>query len=419
MTRFSKMPHEKCLDSTLNLLMEGYLYIPNRCRRFKSELFTTRLMGKKVICMSGEDAAEIFYNNLLFTRKGALPKRIQKTLFGMNAIQSMDGKAHRHRKKLFLSIMMEPDEIDRLNSITKKLWKMHAQEWENKDIVLFDEAATILCWAACIWSGIPVTKKEAKTLAKDLSAMVDAFGAVGPRYHKGRLARIRTEFKMEKIITKVREGILYVPENSAVHRIAFYMDPKGRLLDPKTAGIELINIIRPITAIATYITFGALALLQNPGCKEKIIKGELNYSHMFAQEIRRYYPFTPFLGAKVKNNFVFNNYYFKKGTLVFLDVYGTNHDKRIWENPNEFCPERFTFMDGNPYDFIPQGGGDPAKGHRCPGEWSTITLLKTGIEFIVKHLTYQIPLQDFSYRLRRMPTIPKSRFIMSKVRYQP
>lgn len=418
MAKSPKIPNEKCPDSTINLLLEGYLYIPNRCRKYKSDLFATRIMGKKVICMSGEDSAELFYNNQLFTRKGALPKRIQKTLFGTNAIQSMDGKNHRHRKQLFLSIT-EPENIERLDNIANKLWKMHAKEWENKEIVLFDEAATIFCRAACIWAGIPITRADAEILAKDLSAMVDAFGAAGPRYYKGRLARLRTELKMKKIITDVRNGKLIVPRHSALHKIAFYRDPKGILLKPEIAGIELINILRPVTAIATYITFGALALLQNPQCRDKLINHELNYSHMFAQEIRRYYPFTPFLGAKVKNDFIYNNHYFKKGTLVFLDVYGINHDERIWKNPNEFCPERFAFMDGNPYDFIPQGGGDPTKGHRCPGEWVTVALLKSGMEFIAEHLSYRIPPQDLSYSLRRMPAIPKSRFIISNVKYRP
>lgn len=143
MPKISGIPHEKCLDSTLKLLMEGYLFIPNRCMKYKSDLFVTRVMGKKAVCMSGEDAAEIFYNNLLFTRKGALPKRIQKTLFGMKAIQTMEGTGHRSRKKMFLSIM-EPVKIEKLDAITKKLWKIHAKEWTNKKLILFDEVATIL-----------------------------------------------------------------------------------------------------------------------------------------------------------------------------------------------------------------------------------------------------------------------------------
>lgn len=32
--------------------------------------------------MSGKNAAELFYDNSLFTRKGVMPRRIQETLFG-------------------------------------------------------------------------------------------------------------------------------------------------------------------------------------------------------------------------------------------------------------------------------------------------------------------------------------------------
>ncbi|TAH69840.1 MAG: cytochrome P450 [Anaerolineaceae bacterium] len=414
----SRIPKDKCPDSTLRLLKEGYLFIPNRCHIYKSDVFSTRIMGKKVVCISGATSAEIFYNNELMTRKKALPKRIQKTLFGVKAIQTMDGMAHKHRKKLFLSIMSK-DRVELLNRITKSLWARHAKEWTNYDtLVLFDEAAKVFCKAACIWSGIPIKNADAKILAKDLTAMVDAFGGIGLRYWKGRLGRIRTEYKMKQIITKVRQKKLTVATDSALYKIAFYKTPSGKLLDPNTAGIELINILRPITAISTYITFGALALHQYPKYKDMIAKNKLD-PYLFAQEIRRYYPFGPFLGAKVKNDFIYNNYYFKKGTLIFLDIYGTNHDERIWKNPSDFYPERFNFWNGNPFNFIPQGGGDPSTGHRCPGEWVTIMLLKSSIEFLVNHLSYDIPLQDFSYSLRRMPTIPKSRFIINRVKHRP
>lgn len=47
-------------DSTLALLWEGYRFIPERCRRYRSDVFETRLMLTKVICMVGEEAAKIF-----------------------------------------------------------------------------------------------------------------------------------------------------------------------------------------------------------------------------------------------------------------------------------------------------------------------------------------------------------------------
>lgn len=66
------IPRERVLDNTLTMLLEGYHYIPNRRRRFQSDIFQTRLLGQKVICMGGEEAAEIFYDQEKFTRKGAV-----------------------------------------------------------------------------------------------------------------------------------------------------------------------------------------------------------------------------------------------------------------------------------------------------------------------------------------------------------
>ncbi|MBH1940167.1 cytochrome P450 [Mobilitalea sibirica] len=410
------IPKDRCIDNTCKLLMEGYLFIPNRCRRYKTDLFQTRLMGQKVICLSGEDAAEIFYNNHLFTRKGAIPKRIQKTLFGKKAIQTMDGPDHKHRKSMFLS-MMTPNRMDRLVKITEKQWLKSAKQWERKDrIILFNEAGKILCRSACQWAGVPIRKSEVTQRAKDFSAMIDAFGAVGPRHWKGRCARNRCEKWMKQIIKDTRCEKIYVPEGTALHDIAFYRDAKGKLLRPKIAGIEIINVLRPITAIATYITFGAVAMHTNPECEKKIQYDEDNYTHMFAQEVRRYYPFGPFLGARVRNDFLYNHQLFRKGTLVFLDLYGTDHDARIWYQPNHFWPERFKYRKGSPYDFIPQGGGNYDTGHRCPGEWITTMLIKVSMSFLANHLKYKVPLQDLGYSLRRMPTLPKSKFIMQKIK---
>ncbi len=65
--------------------------------------------------------------------------------------------------------------------------------------------------------------------------------------------------------------------------------------------------------------------------------------------------------------------------------------------------------------FIPQGGGDPARGHRCPGEWVVIELMKTAVLLLTKEMSYQVPPQDLYIRLSRMPAIPKSRFVISRV----
>ncbi|WP_222707250.1 cytochrome P450 [Pontibacter qinzhouensis] len=52
---------------------------------------------------------------------------------------------------------------------------------------------------------------------------------------------------------------------------------------------------------------------------------------------------------------------------MLLEVYGTHHDPELWENPEEFRPERFRDWKRIPFDFIPQGGGDHHTDHRCAG----------------------------------------------------
>ncbi len=274
----------------------------------------------------------------------------------------------------------------------------------------------ILCSAVCQWAGVPLEEYEVKERAEDFSLMVDAFGAAGPRHLKGRRARTRAEEWIKGIIEDVRSGNIKAEERTALHAMAFYKDLDGNQLDSNMAGIELINVLRPVVAISTFITFEALALLEHPECKEKLLTGDENELKIFVQEVRRYYPFTPFLGARVRKDFIWNKNEFKEGVLVLLDVYGINYDSKIWKDPDKFWPERFKERKDNLFDFIPQGGGDPSNGHRCPGEGITIEIMKAGLDFLVNKIEYDVPNQDLGYSMTKMPTLPKSRFIISNIR---
>ena len=46
-------------DRTLALLYEGYSFIPERCRRLGTDVFETRIMLTKVVCMTGEEATRM------------------------------------------------------------------------------------------------------------------------------------------------------------------------------------------------------------------------------------------------------------------------------------------------------------------------------------------------------------------------
>lgn len=414
------VPVEEGWDQTLSMFLEGYRFIPNRCYKYNSPLFQIRLLGKTVICMSGHEAAAIFYDPLHFKRKKVAPNRILQSLFGKGGVQGMDGVQHDHRKEMFMSLMT-PDQLDKLRQITEKQWHITVQQWMNFDqLSFFAEVEQVMCQIACIWAGVPIKAHELPMRTRDLSAMIDAFGAVGPRHWQGRMARKRSERWIRLLIRDLRVGKQTVAENAPLHTIAFHRDLNGKLLPVQIAAVEVLNILRPIVAIGRYITFGVVALHQYPETYEKMEAdaGKHRYSQWFVQEVRRFYPFGPFLGAKVRQPFIWNNCVFEKDTLVLLDIYGTNRDPNVWEKPYAFQPERFENWDGHPYNFIPQGGGDYDKNHRCAGEWVTIDMMQKTLEFLTQQIEYDIPKQDLIYSLRRIPSVPKSRVIMQHVRWK-
>jgi len=51
------------------------------------------------------------------------------------------------------------------------------------------------------------------------------------------------------------------------------------------------------------------------------------------------------------------------------------------------------------YNLVPQGGGDPRSGHRCPGEAITIALLRALCTQLAR-LDYDVPAQDLTISLR-------------------
>jgi fatty-acid peroxygenase len=107
-----------------------------------------------------------------------------------------------------------------------------------------------------------------------------------------------------------------------------------------------------------------------------------------------------------------------KDQLVILDIYGTNRDPRLWREPDAFLPERFHKRAIGAFDYLPQGGGDPSIGHRCAGEWLTIALLRQAVRMLTQAISFEIPEQDMSFSLARMPTYPRSGVCLGNVRQE-
>jgi fatty-acid peroxygenase len=406
-----EMPRDSSLDASIALYRSGYLFISDRCRALHTDVFETRLLLKPAICFLGAEAARVFYDTEHMRRQGAMPRRIQKALIGQGGVQGLDGMAHRQRKEMLMALML-PERIEQFGEIARQEWHGALQRWRRAErVILLDEAHEVFCRAVCRWSGVPLPSGEVRLRTADFAAMVDGGGAIGPRHWRSRLARVRAGRWAEELIRRTRAGEIEPEPDSALAVIAYHRDVNGRLLEPRAGAVDLLNVLRPTVAVGTYVTFAALALHRFPESRPTFVPGSLDLQH-FVNEVRRYFPFFPFQAAVVGKSFEWRGFRFPKGRRVLLDLYGTDHDERLWDAPYEFRPERFEIRDTDAFALIPQGGGDHYVHHRCAGEWVTLTLLKGAVEFLEREAHYRVPEQDLSVDLSRMPAMPKSGFVI-------
>ena len=138
------------------------MFIPRRCARYNTDIFETRLMLRKAICASGEEAAQMFFVPDRFTRKGAIPPTALMLLQDKGSVQTLDGEPHRQRKQMFMSFTT-PASRQQLVDILVEQWRTRLKKWADMDrVVLHHEAGAILCRAICRWAGIPLSEHEAE-----------------------------------------------------------------------------------------------------------------------------------------------------------------------------------------------------------------------------------------------------------------
>jgi fatty-acid peroxygenase len=400
------------LENGLLLLTKGYGWLPDKRRAAGRRTVTARLGGLPVTAIEGPDAARFLYDEEHVSRAHAIPEPVQGTLFGKGAVHTLDGEEHRVRKAMFIALLMREDAIASLVQEATTSWDSAAGEWaRRRQIVLFDEAAPVIAGAVTRWAGIPVTDAEVPALARDLTSMVDGFATGGPRHFRARRARGRQEARLEQLVRGVRSGTVAVPAGSVVEVVAEHLDADGRRLDAHVAAVELLNIIRPTTAIAWFMAFSGHALLTWPEHKVRLATGDAAFAEAFAHEVRRFYPFAPFIGGRAPRALEYDGERIPKHSMVLLDLYGQNHDAELWEDPYAFRPERFLGRDIGEFELVPQGGGDPRTNHRCPGEQLTVALL-SALAVRLARLEYDAPEQDLSIALHRIPARPASGVVL-------
>jgi len=413
----TEIPHDHLFDSSLAILADPYGFIGKRCDRVGSDLFRTRLLLKENICIRGRDAAEVFYDQDRFYRAGAVVPRAEIVLTGRGGVQGLDHDPHHHRKAMFTSVVGPHTACDVANRCTAE-WRRRAKLWaaSKGDISFYNETREVIARAVCDWAGVPISEAELPRITWMLSLLYEFPVAVGWRHWRARYYRKVADRWAAQIIEDTRAGKIKPPAGTALDAVANHRDEHGHLLPAKVAGVELQNILRPTIAVSVFVVYAAKMLHEHPECREPLATGGDEYLELFVQEVRRHCPFFPAVAARVRQDFEWRGFHFPKDMRVIFGLHATNHDPKVWDKPEEFRPERFRNWQYDPFTFVPQGGGDRDKGHRCPGDRFSAEITKAAVKFLTEDIKFDVPPQDLSLEMKHMPALPRSRFNIRNVK---
>jgi fatty-acid peroxygenase len=391
----------RAADDSLRLLRDGYLWGTRGFARVGADAFRTRLLGRRVLVLRGADAARFFYEGGRFRRgPDAVPRSVAHLLQDDGSVQSLEGGAHRVRKRLFLDLVWGPVARAELTTAVVEAWTEHAALGEGRPVRLFDHAAEALTTGVARVAGVP-QPVDAAALTDALMSMVENPGRFGPPNWGARARRLTTEQTARQWVREARErGDTTTPLGIIAHH-----RENGELLGEELAAVELLNLLRPTAAVAHYLVFAAWALHHRPELRERLI-ASAEFRQAFAQEVRRFFPFFPLIGGRAMRELDWQGMRVRENDWVVLDLYGTDHDRASWEHPNAFDPDRFLGPEADRL-VVAQGAGEPAHDHRCPGEPLTRDLIDALGLLLAENPPVVLPEQDLRISLRRFPAMPR------------
>ena len=176
------IPRDDHLESSLALLGEGYPLHPRSLPAPAQQCFQARLLMQNTICLSGEQAARLFYDERHFQRAQAMP-RMLKTLLGRGGVQGLDGEAHRHRKRMFLQLL-DAAAVDELVGLTERSWRQAIGQWQAQGEVQLLGEVQMLPPTVSAAGPVPLPSAERELRRDQLAQMIDGAGGIGPRHRR-------------------------------------------------------------------------------------------------------------------------------------------------------------------------------------------------------------------------------------------
>lgn len=118
----------------------------------------------------------------------------------------------------------------------------------------------------------------------------------------------------------------------------------------------------------------------------------LPYIEAIVKETMRLHPVAPMLVPRqTREDVTINGYDIPAGTRVLVNVWTIAHDPAVWENPDEFRPERFLEksidVKGHDFELLPFGSGR----RMCPGYNLGLKVIQVSLANLLHGFNWRLP----------------------------
>ncbi len=251
-------------DSTLAFLGDPYRFIGSACRAQGASAVRGRLALRPTVFLTGAEAARSFYGSPHLFRQGAAPEPVLATLLGHGGVQTLDGRAHRLRKAMFMRLVTGPP-LERLVAIADVQWGAVVSArsgWAARGdtVSLYPVMQQWLFATAVEWAGIRMQDTERPRFRARLVALFDGAASSVRGHLYARAARSWLQAWLAERVVLMRHGEAAFKPGSPAHVVAMHCNPDGGAMHPRVAAVELLNLLRPIVAVSVFVVFCAHAL---------------------------------------------------------------------------------------------------------------------------------------------------------------
>ena len=345
------------IGETLALISNPFGFLTERGRRH-GPIFKSRVVGQRVVFLSGLEGARAFYDAENVSRANAHPFPVLD-LFGGANTQMLDGDRHRALKTMasasfdHAAIARYLPELQPL--IEAALARLAAAD---RPARMTDElrklAIEIICQNVLGLAPGAETDAFSADYGRVLAGMVALPVALpGSTFARARAARDRVLGRLRAVIAERRAR----PRQDGLSRLLGAQAPDGHVFSDDEAALEVHHVF-----IAGFIVYALLSeVVRRLGedaslrarCEDEVRAhaaawpltleslATLRTSMNVVLEAKRHVPIVPFVFGRARRTFTCGGFEVPEGWHVYLALGLSNRDPSIYRDPEAFDPDRF------------------------------------------------------------------------------